>query len=229
MLEDKAYSEIHVFEDRRDAGRQLAANLMPYREQYPIVLALPRGGVVIGFEIAEALQAPLDILVARKLGAPGQPELGIGAIAPGGVIVLDELAVRYLGISQQELDRTIAAETQEMERRLHLYRGDRAALDVADKTAILVDDGLATGVTARAAIHSLRQLRPRRIVLAVPVCAPQTAEAIGPEVEDLICPLQPAQFRAVGLWYRNFEQVSDEEVVALLQRANQDAGMQVRS
>ncbi|HZT43275.1 MAG TPA: phosphoribosyltransferase [Chthonomonadaceae bacterium] len=228
MLGDNASSETRVFDDRQDAGRQLAAKLMPYRDQDPIVLALPRGGVVVGFEIAEALRAPLDVLVARKLGAPGQPELGIGAIATGGVIVLDALAVRYLGISQPELDRMTAAETREMERRLQLYRGDRPAPAVEDKTAILVDDGLATGVTARAALRSLRQLHPRRIVLAVPVCAPQTAEAIRPEVEDLVCLLQPEQFRAVGLWYRDFDQVPDSEVIALLQRANQDAGIGVQ-
>jgi predicted phosphoribosyltransferase len=227
MLEDDAYAETRIFEDRRDAGQQLAARLMSYREQDPIVLALPRGGVVVGFEIAEALHAPLDVLVARKLGAPGQPELGIGAIALGGVIVLDEFAVRYLGISQQELERIIAAETREMERRLQLYRGNHPALNVENKTAILVDDGLATGVTARAAICSLRQLHPRRIVLAVPVCAPQTTEAIRPEVDDLVCLLQPEQFRAVGLWYRDFEQVSDEEVIALLQHANQDADIEI--
>src|SRR5579871_2224487 len=186
MWEDDAGWEPRIFEDRREAGRQLAARLMPYREQDPIVVALPRGGVVIGFEIAQALRAPLDVLVARKLGAPGQPELGIGAIAPGEVRVLDDFAVRYLGISQRELARITAEETQEMERRLQLYRDGRAALDIAHKTAILVDDGLATGVTARAAIRSLRRLQPRRIVLAVPVCAPQTAEAIRPEVDDLV-------------------------------------------
>ncbi|HLV81121.1 MAG TPA: phosphoribosyltransferase [Chthonomonadaceae bacterium] len=228
MWEDDAGWEPRIFEDRREAGRQLAARLMPYREQDPIVVALPRGGVVIGFEIAQALRAPLDVLVARKLGAPGQPELGIGAIAPGEVRVLDDFAVRYLGISQRELARITAEETQEMERRLQLYRDGRAALDIAHKTAILVDDGLATGVTARAAIRSLRRLQPRRIVLAVPVCAPQTAEAIRPEVDDLVCLLQPDPFRAVGLWYRDFEQVSDQEVIALLQRADRDVGIGVK-
>ena len=216
-----------VFADRSDAGRQLAARLIHYRDQAPIVLALPRGGVVVGYEVARALGAPLDVIVARKLGAPDQPELGIGAIAPGGVRILDDFAVRYLGITPEELDQITAAETREMERRLRLYRGDRPAPDLHNRTVLLVDDGLATGVTARAAIHSIRQQEPQRLVLAVPVCAPQTAEALSAEVDDLVCVSAPAHFRAVGLWYHDFRPVSDGEVIALLERARMESEAQV--
>ncbi len=205
-----------VFKDRADAGRLLAQKLLGYDEDSPIVLALPRGGVVVGYEVARALHAPLDVVVARKLGAPGQEELGIGAIAPGGVLILDEPAVQWLGITEKQLEQLTVRETVEMNRRLRLYRGDRALPDVRDRTAILVDDGLATGVTARAAILFLRRQAPRRLILAVPVCAAETAERLAPEVDDLICAYTPPNFRAVGLWYRNFDQTTDEEVIELL-------------
>src|SRR5581483_4834791 len=138
-----------IFEDRADAGRFLARELLNYKKENPIVLALPRGGVVVGYEIARALDAPLDVIVARKLGAPGHEEMGIGAIAPGGVLVRDDLAIRYLGVTEEQLQRTITRETAEMERRIRSYRGDRPFPDLHGKTVILVDDGLATGVTAR--------------------------------------------------------------------------------
>jgi putative phosphoribosyl transferase len=192
-----------------------------------MVLALPRGGVVVAFEIARALHAPLDVLVARKLGAPGHEELGIGAIAPGGVRVLDEQAVRWLGITEEQLQRIVARETEEMNRRLRLYRGNRPLPNVRGKTVILVDDGLATGATAQAAIASLRQQQPRRLVLAVPVCASETAERLRPEVDNLICVSIPPLFRAVGLWYRNYEQTTDQEVTDLLERAARNAGAPV--
>jgi putative phosphoribosyl transferase len=184
-----------------------------------VVLALPRGGVVVGYEVARALSAPLDVVVARKLGAPGQRELGIGAIAPGGVRIVDEWAVRTLGISQAAIDKVTAEETAEMERRLKHYRGDRPVPDLRDRTAIIVDDGLATGVSARAAIQSVRQQGPARIVLAVPVCASETAAALRAEVDEVVCAEMPADFYAVGLWYENFDQTSDEEVTDLLRRA----------
>jgi predicted phosphoribosyltransferase len=211
-----------IFEDRADAGRLLAQELSGYQDKNPIVLALPRGGVVVGYEVARALHAPLDVIVARKLGAPGHEELGIGAIAPGGVLVLEEQAVAWIGISEARLQRIVARETAEMNRRLQLYRGDRPLPDLRDRTAILVDDGLATGVTARAAILSLKQQHPQRLVLAVPVCASETTGRLRGEVDDLICASIPLYFRAVGLWYRRFEQTTDQEVVSLLARAAEE-------
>jgi putative phosphoribosyl transferase len=208
-----------LFEDRGDAGRQLAERLTPYAEEHPMVFALPRGGVPVGKEVSRSLGAPLEVIVSRKLGAPGQPEFGIGAVAPGGVRVLNERAVRALGIEEGYLEMISARELAEAERRLKLFRGDRPYPDLEGRTAILVDDGLATGVTARAALLALRRMNPRRLVLAVPVCAVQTAELLRPETDDLICLLAPANLEAVGLWYRNFEQTSDEEVVRLLEEA----------
>ena len=206
-----------LFEDRVDAGRQLAERLAPYAEERPMVFALPRGGVPVGAEVSRSLGAPLEVIVSRKLGAPGQPAFGIGAVAPGGVRVLNERAVRALGIEEDYLEMISARELAEAERRLKLFRGDRPYPDLERRTAILVDDGLATGVTARAALLALRRMNPRRLVLAVPVCALQTAELLRPEADDLICLLAPANLEAVGLWYRNFEQTSDEEVVRLLE------------
>ena len=206
-----------LFEDRVDAGRQLAERLAPYAEERPVVFALPRGGVPVGAEVSRSLGAPLEVIVSRKLGAPGQPEFGIGAVAPSGVRVLNERAVRALGIEEDYLEMISARELAEAERRLKLFRGDRPYPDLERRTAILVDDGLATGVTARAALLALRRMNPRRLVLAVPVCALQTAELLRPEADDLICLLAPANLEAVGLWYRNFEQTSDEEVVRLLE------------
>ena len=171
----------------------------------------------MGVEVSRSLGAPLEIVVSRKLGAPGQPEFGIGAVAPGGVRVLNERVVRLLGIEEDYLEWVSAREAAEVERRLRLFRGDRPYPDLEGRTAILVDDGLATGVTARAALLFLRRLNPRRLVLAVPVCAPQTAELLRPQTDDFVCLLAPADLEAVGLWYRNFEQVSDEEVIRLLE------------
>jgi putative phosphoribosyl transferase len=212
-----------LFEDREDAGRQLAERLKPYADERPVVFALPRGGVPVGVEVSRSLGAPLEVIVARKLGAPGQPEFGIGAVAPG-VRILNERAVRALGIPEDYLDRVSARESEEVARRLRLFRGDRPYPNLEERTAILVDDGLATGVTARAAVVALRRLNPGRLVLAVPVCAPQTAELLRPETDALLCLLMPDDLEAVGLWYRNFEQVPDEEVVRLLEEARRSAG-----
>src|SRR3712207_6529529 len=209
-----------IFEDRGDAGRRLAERLALYADERPVVFALPRGGVPVGAEVARSLGAPLEVIVSRKLGAPGQPEFGIGAVAPGGVRVLNERAVRALGIEEEYLEMISTRELAEAERRLKLFRGDRPYPDLEGRTAILVDDGLATGVTARAALLALRRMNPRRLVLAVPVCAVQTTELLRPETDDLICLLAPANLEAVGLWYRNFEQTSDEEVIGLLEEAH---------
>lgn len=228
MYED--FGNRRIFEDREDAGRQLAQLLTEYRDQEPVVLALPRGGVIVGYEIARTLRAPMDVVIARKLGAPGRPELGIGAIAPGGVHVLDQRAIQFLGITQEELAAVEEAETREMERRERLYRGDRPPVPVKGRTAIVVDDGLATGVSARAAIRSVQEREPRAVVLAVPVCAYESAQALRAEGVRVVCALCPMEFLAVGYWYRNFEQTTDVEVIATLDRARQQyAGEQGRA
>jgi putative phosphoribosyl transferase len=207
------------FRDRIDAGRQLAERLSYYRDENPIILALPRGGVVVGFEVAQMLRAPLDVIIARKIGAPDQPELGIGALAPGGVRILDERIIQLLGISEEQIARVEARERGEIDRRLRLYRGDRPMPQIQGQTAILVDDGIATGVTARAAIQSIRRQEPRRIVLAVPVAPPETIHLLRKEVNDAVCLMTPPDLRAISLWYDNFEQTSDDEVIRLLQRS----------
>jgi predicted phosphoribosyltransferase len=212
------------FEDRRDAGRRLAAKLSRFEGEQPVVFALPRGGVPVGYEISRSLRAPLDVFVSRKLGAPDQPEFGIGAVAAGGVRVLNEDVVRRLGIPDDYVERITAQETAEVERRLRYFRGDRPEPHVAGRTAILVDDGLATGVTARAAVEALRSRGPRRLVLAAPVCAAQTARLLRPAVDELVCLQSPSDLGAIGFWYRNFEQTSDEEVVELLQSARSERG-----
>lgn len=207
------------FRDRRDAGRKLARLLKPYGEELPVVFALPRGGVPVAYEVALALGAPLDVLVARKLGAPDQPEFGIGAVAPGGVRVLNEDAVRRLGIPGEYVDRITAQETAEVARRLRHFRGGLPETPVVGRTAILVDDGLATGVTARAAVRAMRLRGPGRLVLAAPVCAAQTAGLLRPEVDDLVCLRCPPDLGAIGFWYADFDQTPDEEVVRLLEEA----------
>lgn len=217
------------FEDRADAGRKLASALAERLGELgwgdPIVLALPRGGVPVGYEVARALRAPLDVVVARKIGAPQQPELGIGAVAwgeAGGLYVLHAHARRIPGVTEEYIGKVAAREEAEARRRLALYRGDRPEADLSERTAILVDDGLATGVTARAAILALRECEPRWLVLAVPVCAHATAEAVRPEVDDLVCPLVPRDLEAVGLYYASFEQTTDDEVISLLNKAREE-------
>jgi putative phosphoribosyl transferase len=209
------------FRDRRDAGKKLAAALIQHQQARPVVFALPRGGVPVGYEVALALEAPLDVLVARKLGAPDQPEFGIGAVAPGGVRVLNDSVVRRLGIPEDYLDSITHLETAEVERRLRHFRGDRPETDVSGRTAILVDDGLATGVTARAAVEALRLRGPERIVLAAPVCAAQTAALFRSEVDELVCLKCPPDLGAIGFWYRDFDQTPDEEVIRLLEDQRQ--------
>jgi len=212
------------FEDRRDAGRRLAGKLSRFQNERPVVFALPRGGVPVGYEISHSLRAPLDVFVSRKLGAPDQPEFGIGAVAAGGVRVLNEDVVRRLGIPADYIERITAQEIAEVSRRLRYFRGARPEPEVAGRTAILVDDGLATGVTARAAVEALRSRGPRRLVLAAPVCAAQTAGLLKPAVDELVCLQSPKDLGAIGFWYRNFEQTSDEEVVELLERARSERG-----
>ena len=218
-------SEGEVFlKDRPDAGRRLAARLAGYAGSEPIVLALPRGGVPVGSEVSRALRAPLDIFIARKLGAPGQPELGIGAVAQGGVLVVNERIVRGLKLSEEHVRRSAEEELREVGRRLRLLRGDRPEPEVQGRTVILVDDGLATGATARAAILALREREPNRLVLAVPVCPPRTADLLRPEVDELVVLDTPEDFYAVGSYYEDFEQVTDDEVVRLLELARVERG-----
>jgi putative phosphoribosyl transferase len=207
------------FRDREDAGRQLAARLAAYREEEPVVLALPRGGVPVAFEVARALGAPLDVLVARKLGAPMNPEYALGAIAEGGALVVDRDAVAEADVSEAELAGLVERERAELSRRVRAYRGDRPIPDVAGRTAILVDDGIATGRTATAALRSLRARRPRRLVLATPVAAADTAAALRREVDELVCLREPEHFFAVGSWYEHFGQTTDDEVRDLLERS----------
>lgn len=219
---------VALFRDRQDAGRRLAGLLTGERSTNPIVLALPRGGVPVGYEIAHALDAPLDVFLVRKIGAPGQRELGIGAVAQGGIRILNEPAITMLDVPREELSRITAEETAELERRSRRYRGARALPNIRGRTVILVDDGLATGVSAAAAIRALQRLEPARLVLAVPVCAPETADALRPEVDAIVCVLTPKNFFAVGYWYHNFDQTTDEEVIDLLERARREheAGVQ---
>jgi putative phosphoribosyl transferase len=212
------------FRNREDAGLRLAERLSRYRDEQPVVFALPRGGVPVGFEISRSLGVPLEVFVARKLGAPGQPEFGIGAVAPGGVRILNEDVVRRLGIPEDYVERITERETAEVGRRMRLFRGDLPEPRVRGRTVILVDDGLATGVTARAAVKALRRLEPRRLVLAAPVCAAQTAELLGPEVDELVCLETPPDLGAIGFWYRDFSQTSDEEVIELLENARREHG-----
>jgi putative phosphoribosyl transferase len=207
-----------AFRDRTEAGRRLAANLVGRSLANPLVLALPRGGVEVGYEVARALGAPLDVIPARKLGAPGQPELAIGAIAPGASVV-NQRIVDELDLSASDLERIIADEEREMARRGGVFRSGRPPLDLKGRTVILVDDGLATGATAAAAIHSIRQGGPSALILAVPVGAPETVSALRSLVDEVLVLETPTDFRAVGQWYEHFEQTTDARVIELLRRA----------
>jgi predicted phosphoribosyltransferase len=209
-----------MFRDRSEAGRKLAAALRPYAGRPDlIVLGAPRGGVPVAFEVAGELNAPLDVFVLRKLGVPWQEELAFGAIAQGGVRVLDESIVKMLGITPEQIEQVAAKELVELERRLRVYRGGRPPLDVRGRTVLLVDDGIATGSTMRAAIAALRKMQPARIVLAVPVAPPSTCQSLRREVDDLVCLDAPEFFFAISQFYLDFSPVSDEEVTDLLARA----------
>jgi putative phosphoribosyl transferase len=214
------HQDPRVFEDRVDAGRQLAARLTHYADRADvIVLALPRGGLPVGFEVARALHAPLDVMIVRKLGTPGQPELAMGAIASGGVRVVNDEVIRELGISQEQLDEVAAEAQLEVERRERLYRAGRPPLEIAGRTAILVDDGIATGSTMRAAIQALRAQKPARLVVAAPTAAPATCEQIRKQVDELVCLTTPEPFFAIGFFYRDFPQLSDDAVREILHKA----------
>jgi predicted phosphoribosyltransferase len=218
------------FRDRSEAGRYLAARLHQYANRPDvIVLALPRGGVPVAFEVARQLNVPLDVFLVRKLGLPGREELAMGAIATGGVRVLNDEVIRVLRVPEEIIDAVAAQEQEELERRERLYRGDRPPPDVRGRTVILVDDGLATGSTMRAAIAALRAQHPARIVVAVPVGAPDTCAEFKDEADDVICARTPEPFFAVGLWYADFSQTTDEEVHDLLRRAAEEHTPEVPS
>jgi len=220
------------FRDRYEAGRQLATKLSAYAERPGVVVfALPRGGVPVAFEVARALDAPLDVFLVRKLGVPGHEELALGAIASGGVRVLNAEVVRALDITPDTIEAVTTRETEELARRERAYRGDRPSPEIAGRTLILVDDGLATGASMRAAVAALRAEAAARIVVAVPVAAPETCDAFRADVDEIVCARTPEPFYAVGLWYTDFAQTTDAEVHDLLARAWQGTapGTETRS
>jgi putative phosphoribosyl transferase len=209
-----------ILQDRVHAGRLLAWRLGYLKRENPVVMALPRGGVVVGFEVASVLDAPLDIIAVRKIGAPTQPEFGIGALVDGDQpeLLLDRDRARRLGVTLDDLEQVVRGELAELRRRERLYRGGADRIEVRDRTVIVVDDGIATGSSIRAALRGLRRAQPRRLILAVPVASPATIESLQDLCDEWICLLLPGSFRAVGEFYENFEQTTDEEVIALLQR-----------
>jgi putative phosphoribosyl transferase len=214
------------FSDRTHAGKVLAADLAAYAGRAGLlVLALPRGGVPVAHEVAIALDAPLDVFLVRKLGTPGQEELAMGAIASGGVRVLNEDVIRLLGLSTGDIDRMAARESREIERREREYRGARPPADIDGRTVILVDDGLATGATMRAAARAVRAQRPRELIIAVPVAARDTCESLRAEADTVVCTETPEPFQAVGLWYSDFQQTPDADVRRLLEWHPRVSGM----
>ena len=219
-----------LFRNRRHAGQLLARKLAHYADRPDVlVLALPRGGVPVAYEVAHALHAPMDVFLVRKLGVPGYEELAMGAVATGRVRVLNDTIVAGLGIPDYLIDAVAAKELEELKRRERIYRGGRPPPDVRGRTVILVDDGLATGATMLAAIKALRQLQPARIVVAVPTAAPDTCEALRAEVDEVVCAITPEPFDAVGRWYEDFSQTTDEEVRELLALQGQPESRQEES
>lgn len=212
-----------MFRDRTHAGEVLAEHLQKYRDAEPVIIALPRGGVPVAREVASALEAPLDVLPVRKLGAPSQPEFGFGAIA-GETVVLDTDTVEMLGLTPETVKAVVARERRELLRRENLFHAQRAPIDVQGRTVIIVDDGLATGVTARAAIRYLRTQKPQTIVFAAPVCASDSARRIADEANAVVCAMVPPYFQAVGEFYDDFTQTTDDEVLAILDEAQPARG-----
>jgi predicted phosphoribosyltransferase len=209
------------FRDRRDAGKKLAGELVEYAGRTDVlVLALPRGGVPVAYEVAVALNVPLDVFIVRKLGLPGREELAVGAIASGGIRVLNEDVVGLLNVPQDVISVVARRELQELQRREQMYRGERPGPDVRDRTIILIDDGLATGASMRAAIAGLRAQHPARIVVAVPTASKEACEGLRGEVDQMVCGMTPEPFYGVGKWYEDFRQTTDEEVRVLLEEAN---------
>ena len=213
----------HAFPDRRDAGAALARALAPYTGRADvIVLALPRGGVPVAYEVARALDAPLDVFVVRKLGLPGPDALAMGAVASGGLVVFNRDVIGTVGLGEDDVARVLRAEQRELQRREQLYRDDRPSPPVEGKTVILVDDGLATGSSMLAAVAALRERRPARIVVAVPIGAADTCSELRRYADEVICAVTPEPFYGVGAWYQDFSQTTDDEVRDLLQRADHE-------
>lgn len=210
------------FADRSAAGRALAQRLLEIELDAPVVIALPRGGVPVAYEVAQALDAPLDIALVRKLGAPGRPELGIGALGEDGTVILDAETIAALGVGRTQIEAIVERESAELDRRRQLYRGDRPAVEIGGRTAILVDDGIATGVTTIAAARMLRERGATRVVTAVPVCPATALSYLRNQLGELICLASPPRFGGVGAWYDDFTQTTDAEVIDLLRRGSPD-------
>ncbi|OHE54935.1 MAG: phosphoribosyltransferase [Thaumarchaeota archaeon RBG_16_49_8] len=209
-----------VFHDRVDAGKKLADKLSQYRSKDVVVLAIPRGGVVVGFEVAGDLGAPLSVIIPRKIGAPGNPELAIGAVTEEGDTYIDPNIVKSLGVTQSYIDEVKQQEVEEIKRRMKTYLGDRQRPELKGKTVILVDDGIATGATMKAAIRTLRRHGPAEVIVAVPVAPPETVERLKELADSVVCLETPSFFYAIGQFYREFDQVGDAEVIRLLRLAN---------
>lgn len=209
------------FADRRDAGRQLAARLSSLADERPVVIALPRGGVPVGVEVAAALSAPLDILAVRKLGAPGNPELAVGAVAEDGTGVFDQRSAEQLGMTRAMFDATLQRESRELRRRVERYRGGRPRRSLQGQAVIVVDDGLATGLTVLAAVRAVRQAGARRVTVGVPVGAASSLAMLAEEADEVVCVTIPPRLLGVGMWYGDFEPVSDEQVLELLRAASE--------
>lgn len=208
------------FEDRKEAGRRLGESLRKYKFEKPIILAIPRGGVLVGYEVAKALDAPFDVIISRKIGVPYQPELGMGAVAEGNIEILDKKLIKSLRIPKNLINEIIIRERAEIDRRKKLYRGNKPMINMENKVVILVDDGLATGVSAKAAITRIKKLRPKKIIFASPVCAQDSLKSMKHYVDEIFCISTPSGFDSVGKWYTNFEQVTDEEVKSLLKESS---------
>jgi putative phosphoribosyl transferase len=225
VRENSNVDTAQIYRDRAEAGQILAQHVIAkMSDPNPLVLALPRGGVPVAFEVARALHAELDIFLVRKLGLPGHEELAIGAIATGGVRVLNHELIKELQLTEGLIDRITATEQRELERREHIYRENRPPLVVRERTVILIDDGLATGASMMAAVRALRPQHPERIIVAVPVAAAETCQQFRAEADDVICPATPEPFGAVGAWYHDFAQTSDNEVRKLLELAAREHG-----
>lgn len=212
---------ISSFKDRKTAGQLLAQKLQKYASVSDLlILGLPRGGVVVAYEVAMALRAPLDVFLVRKLGVPYQPELAMGAIAEGGVLLVNEEVVNYLSISKDTIDEVVNVELEELHRREKMYRNNGSSPQIAGHQIIVVDDGLATGATMKAAVKAIKSRNPKKIIVAIPVGAPQTCREIQQEVDELVCLMSPEPFSAVGNWFDNFDQTTDQEVRELLEKAH---------
>lgn len=207
-----------MFQDRVDGGQQLARALLRYRTSHPIVVALPRGGVPVGFEVARALDADLDVIVVRKLGAPNNPEFAIGALAPG-ITEVNRAVVELYRISERYIEDVIHRERMELDRRERLYRSGRDPIQLAGRTVLVTDDGLATGASASAAVASIRTQGPERVIFCAPVCACDSARELAHKADGVVCVLRPAEFGAVSLWYRDFTPTTDADVTECLNRA----------